>query len=90
MFNDTSNALITYQIRNNAEVIDRAIDSFVDAEKNSLSPVRLANGNGMLLGLNFDEMINLANQKFSVELESSITNLVPLVMYFYFHSSIEL
>ena len=90
IFNDSTNSLVSYQIRNNAEIIDRAIDSFVDAEKNSLSPARLANGNGFLLGLNFDEAIPLQNQKFSVELNSAITNLVPLVMYMYFHSSITL
>ena len=90
IFNDSTNSLVSYQIRNNAEIIDRAIDSFVDAEKNSLSPSRLANGNGFLLGLNFDEAVPLGNQKFSVELNSAITNLVTLVMYMYFHSSIQL
>ena len=90
LFNDQTNSLVSYQIRNNAEIIDRAIDSFVDAEKNSCSPPLVANGDNFLMGLNFDEMIPLGNQKFSVEIDSSITNLVPLVMYMYFHSMTEL
>ena len=90
LFNDQTNSLVSYQIRNNAEILDRAIDSFVDAEKNSCSPPLVANGDNFLMGLNFDEMIPLGNQKFSVELDSSITNLVPLVMYLYFHSMTEL
>jgi hypothetical protein len=90
LFNDQTNALVSYQIRNNAEILDRAIASFVDAEKNSLSPPEVANGDNFLMGLNFDEVIPLGNQKFSVELQSSITNLVPLVMYMYFHSSIQI
>lgn len=89
IFNDSTNSLVSYQIRNNAEIIDRAIDSFVDAEKNQLSPVNLANGNGFMLGLSFDEVIDLSRQKFSVELQSSVSNQVPLVMYMYFHSTIE-
>ncbi len=90
LFNDQTNSLVSYQIRNNAEILDRAIASFVDAEKNSLSPSNVANGDNFLMGLNFDEVIPLGNQKFSVELQSSITNLVPLVMYMYFHTSIQI
>ena len=82
--------LVSYQIRNNAEIIDRYIDSFVDAEKNNMSPVKVANNNGFGLGLNFDEPIDLSNQKFSVELQSSVDNFFPLVMYMYFHSVLEL
>lgn len=90
LFNNSTNSLVSYQIRNNAEILDRAIDSFVDADKNSLSPPIVANGDNFLMGLNFDEVIPLGNQKFSVELQSSVSNLVPLVMYMYFHSTIEL
>lgn len=86
IFNDSTNSLVSYQIRNNAELIDRAIDSFVDAEKNSLSTTRLANGDAFLLGLNFDEVIDLSMQKFSVELDSAVSNVVPLIIYMYFHS----
>ena len=90
LFNDSTNSLVSYQIRNNAEILERAIDSFVDAEKNSLSPPIIANGDNFLMGLNFDETIPLGNQKFSVELNSSVSNLVPLVMFMYFHSTLEL
>jgi len=90
LFNDQTNSLVSYQIRNNAEIIDRAIASFVDAEKNSCSPPALANGESFLLGLNFDEMIPLGNQKFSVEINSSITNLVPLVIYMFFHTMVQI
>jgi hypothetical protein len=90
LFNDQTNSLVSYQIRNNAEIIDRAIASFVDAEKNSCSPPALANGESFLLGLNFDEMIPLGSQKFSVEINSSITNLVPLVIYMFFHTMVQI
>ena len=90
IFNDSTNSLVSYQIRNNAELIDRAIASFVDADKNTLGTTRLANGNGFMIGLNFDEVIDLSNQKFSIELNSDVSNLIPLVMYMYFHSFIKL
>ena len=91
IFNDSTNSLVSYQIRNNAELIDRYIDSFVDAEKNNMSPVKVANNNGFGIGLNFDEVIPLGNgNKFSIELQSSVSNFSPLVMYMYFHSVLEL
>ena len=66
------------------------IDSFVDADANSLSTSRLANGDGMMIGLNFDDLVDLSRNAFSLELESSVSNLVPLVIYMYFHSQLEL
>jgi hypothetical protein len=90
LFNDSTNSLVSYQIRNNAELIDRYIDSFVDAEKNNMSPVKQANGNGFGLGLNFDEVIRLDQSRFSLELQSAVSNFSPLVIYLYFHSVIEL
>ena len=90
IFNDSTNSLVSYQIRNTAEIIDRAIASFVDADKNQLSTARISNGDGYLLGLNFDEVIDLSKQKFSVELESAVSNVVPLIFYMYFHTLVML
>ena len=90
LFNSSTNAMVTYRIRSNAELIDRAIDSFVDADKNNLSTAKLANGNGMMIGLNFDDLVDLSRNAFSLELDSSVSNLVPLVIYMYFHSQLEL
>ena len=62
----------------------------MDADKNQLSTARIANGDGYLLGLNFDEVIDLSKQKFSVELESAVSNVVPLIFYMYFHTMVML
>ena len=88
LMNNSNQNLISYVIRSIPELIDNAIDSFVDADKNSLSTARLANLNGFMLGQNFDDEINLASNKITIEIDSAISNLVPLVMYMYFHSTI--
>ena len=90
MFNNTSNSLVSYEIKSTPELTDRAIDSFVDAEKNNLSPVRLANNEGQIIGLRFDENIDLSKNAFTLQLDSAVSNLVPLIIYLYFHSTIEL
>lgn len=91
LFNDSTNTLITYLIKNNVEVIGRYIDSFVDTGRNALSPVKLADNNGFGVGLNFGgEPIDLSNQKFSVQLSSDISSAEPMIIYMYFHSTISL
>jgi len=90
LFNSSTNTLVSYILKNNSEVIDRAIDSMLDTGRNSLSPQNLDNNNGFLLGLDFDDMVDLSNQRFSVQLTSGITSLVPMIIYMYFHSFVEL
>lgn len=90
LFNDSTNTLVSYILKNNSEVIDKAIDSMMDTGRNSLSTQTLAENNGFLLGLDFDMMLNLAQSKFSVQLQSGISSLVPMVIYMYFHSFVEL
>lgn len=90
LFNDSTNTLVSYILKNNSEVVARAIDSMVDTGRNSLNTQNLANNNGFLLGLNFDQMVDLSNQKFSVQLQSGISSSVPMVIYMYFHSFVEL
>jgi len=90
LYNNSNSSLISYVIRSIPELIDNAIDSFVDADKNSLSTARLANLNGFMLGQNLDDEVNFMKNKLTVEIDSDISNLTPLVMYMYFHSTISL
>jgi hypothetical protein len=90
LFNDSSNTLISYIIKENSELQDRAIDSMMDTGKNSLSTQKLANNEGFLVGLDFDAAIDLSQQKFSLQLTSSITSNLAMIVYMYFHSQISL
>ena len=90
LWNDSTNTLISYIIKSNSEVIDRAISSMVDTGKNSLSTQNLANNNGFLLGLDFDSQVDLSNQKFSLQLTSDINSGIPMIVYMYFHSQVNL
>jgi hypothetical protein len=90
VFNDSTNTLVSYILRSDSEVIDRFIDSMVDTGRNALNTQNLAANNGFGVGLDFDEMVDLSNQKFSIQLNSGITSLVPMVLYAYFHSFVEL
>ena len=90
LFSNSTNTLISYILKNDSEVIDRAIDSMLDTGRNSLNVQTLANNNGFLLGINFDDAISLADKPLSVQLQSAISSLVPMIIYMYFHSFVEL
>ena len=90
LFNDSTNTLVSYILRNDSEVISRAIDSMLDTGRNSLNTQNLANNNGFLVGLDFDQMINLDSSKFSLQLQSGIASSEPMIIYMYFHSFVEL
>lgn len=89
-FNDSTNKLISYVLRDNQEVVARYIDSFQDTGKNQLSRNNMENNDGFGIGLNLNGDIDMTNQKFGVQIQSGITNNNPMTMYAYFHSSIQL
>ena len=90
LFNSSTNTLISYLIKSISEVQTRAIDSMLDTGRNALGTQKLANNNGFLVGLDFGEMIDLSNSKFSLQLQSQVSSAVPLICYMYFHSFTEL
>ena len=58
IFNDATNSLVSYEIKNNIELVGRFIDSFMDTGRNSLSTQKLANNNGFGLGLDLGQVID--------------------------------
>ncbi len=89
MFNDSTNTLITYLIKNNSETTQRYIDSFLDTGRNTLTTADLVNNNGRGVGLDFGQVIDLSKQRFSLQLTSEVSSSNPLIAFMYFHSFIE-
>jgi hypothetical protein len=91
LFNDSTNSLVSYLLRDYEEIVNRGIESMFSTGKNSLSINNLNNNNGFVAGLYFDDYIDLRNQKFNVQLTSGITGgSSSLLMCLYFHSIISL
>jgi len=89
LFNDSTNSLVSFLLRDYEEVVSRYIDSFYDTGKNALTVNQLANNDGFGCGLDFDDFVDLRNQKFSLQLSSGIsTQAQNLIIYMYFHSVI--
>lgn len=90
LFNDSTNQLITYRLRNATEWIERYLDSFKDSEsgENAANISNLISNVAWGLGLDFGGQIDLSNQNFALQLNREDTT--PYTIYFYFHSMLSL
>ena len=89
LFNNATNEFIQYEIKDRAEWTRRAIESFKAVKHSKASLKNLNSNHAFLLGLNFQEFIDLSNQTFSVQLTSGATSTDPYTAHLYFHSAVE-
>lgn len=90
MFNDSTNSYVSYQIKNQPELLDRYIQSFRQTGLNNASLDNLKANSGFGVGLAFDDFVNLSNQKFNVQITSGVKSTNPYIIYLYFHSLISI
>ena len=88
MFNDSSSSYISFLLRDSVEIIGRYLDSFYESPRNAMTVSNLNNNNGYGIGLDFDDFVDLRNQKFNLQIDSAVSNLNPMIVYMYFHSII--
>ena len=88
LFNDATNKYISYQMNDQNEMIHRYIDSFKNTGHNQMMLDTFRTNKGFGVGLHFQGFVNLANQRFAVQLDSDIDNQHPYNLYLYFHSLI--
>jgi hypothetical protein len=90
LFNDATNQMITYRLRNQAEWIERYLDSFRDSrtKENAATLSNIASNKVWGLGLDFGADIDLRNQNFALQL--SRNGNTAYTVYFYFHSLLTL
>lgn len=86
LFNDSSNKFITFEIKNRVEMVKRGLESIAGGASNSSSFDNLYANEGFILGLNWENPVNLANQKFNIQMNSDISSSDPYVVFMYFHS----
>ena len=90
LFNNASNALVTYTIRDLVEVADKYLESLKTSGHNT-AHLQMVKGNKSFgVGLSFGTFLNLANQAFNIQLACGVDNVNPFNAYMYFHGLIEL
>lgn len=80
MFNDSTNTYITYPLRTQEEILQHYIRSLNETGHNQIKCQNSLKGFG--IGLLFNGMVDLRNQKFNVQIRSGITEDYIMRMYF--------
>ena len=88
MFNDSTSSYISFLLRDNVEIIGRYLDSFYESPRNAMTVNNQMANDGYGIGLDFDDYVDLRNQKFTLQVDSAVSNLNPFIVYMYFHSII--
>jgi len=84
-FNDSTNSLVSYSIRDREESLHRYLESLSVSNKGCrLNAVHSNEAFG--IGLNFRDRVDLSNQRFNTQITSEISSSTPFVAYLYFHS----
>tara|TARA_R110002049_G_scaffold111716_2_gene261010 strand:- start:1131 stop:2336 length:1206 start_codon:yes stop_codon:yes gene_type:complete len=91
IWNDSTNTMITYIIKHQAEVIERYLNSFNYMGKNNATLPNLQANKGYGVGVDFGEYVDLSQQKFQVQLQTTMgTEGIPHIAYLYFHGLLQM
>ena len=92
LFANSLQNFITYTITDEDDALERGLESLESAGHSMVSAKTLKANKGMIFGLDFNEYISLADQKFTVNmkiLDSSVTQ-TPYDAFLQFHTLIEM
>jgi len=92
MFNDSTSKYISYEIKKVSEMVMEGIKAVNKSSPNQsgVTVAKLDASKSFMIGLDMGAPVNLANQKFNVQIESAATTNVPFLMFAYFSSLISL
>ena len=85
LFNDQTNSLVTYIIDDRTEMLERFIDAMGVSGHNQVSKDVFKSNGGFGLGLDFDGLVDLSKNRFTVQLQTGANN-NPSNAYLYFAS----
>lgn len=91
LFNDNQMNFITYKLEDEVEIVQRYLESF-KAMEHSLTPARISGDRAYGAGISFDDIgyINLATQKFNIQLQSEVDSGKPYTVHVVFHGIFQL
>jgi len=88
-YNDSSNAFQTFRLDNQQEIITNYLASMRSAGINGCKLNNLDSNDCFGAGIDFKDNLDFSDgRKFSMEIDSGITNASPVILYLYFHSKI--
>lgn len=90
LFNDSTNKYLTFNLKTQEEILDRYLMSLSNSKVNSFGQDKIKANEAYGLGVNFNEYLDLSQNKFGLNLTSNIASTDPYIAYLYFHGQISL
>lgn len=93
LFNESvSNSLIAYNITDQTEMLERFIDAISQSSHNQVSKDKWKSNDAWALGLNFEDEVDLSNNRFTMNIRTGSNNLntYPYDVYMYFFARKEI
>lgn len=87
-FNDSTNSLVSYSIKDDEELVERYLESLSKGGENNAKMSNILANEAYGIGLDFRDRINLSNQKLNTQITSDVNSSNPFVAYLYFHSMV--
>jgi hypothetical protein len=84
IMNDQTNSLVTYQLTDQTEILERFIDAMRDTSHNQVSQQKFRSNCAFGCGIRFSEPIDFSNNRFTLQLSSGVTNQYPVNVFMYF------
>jgi hypothetical protein len=88
LFNDATNKLQQYTQDDYGELMDGYLESLESNGIHNVRPETVKGNSAFGMGLNFNQEVDLSNQKFSVQIQSGVSSTNQYIMYQFFHSVI--
>lgn len=85
LFNNASNQYVSYALDSEEQILSKGIESIANTGHNQASLNALRTNDGYLLGVSFDDIVDLTNQNFNIQLTSDISVANPFLFYQIFH-----
>lgn len=92
LFNNTLQQYITYTIRDESDAIMKGLEALETAGHHSVSAKTLKANKGHIMGIPFNEFVDLSNQKFTInfKLDSDTITQAPMDVMMYFSTLLTL
>ena len=85
IYNNTiNNSLVSYQISDYAELLERYVKSVSDSDHSHTSMWEIKHNAGFGIGLTFDGLMDLRRQRFQIQIASSVSSDLPYAISLFF------
>ena len=85
LFNNASNQYISYALDSIEEIMSKGIESIANTGHTNAQLSNLKANDAFIMGCAFDDIIDLSNQQFNIQITSDISNANPFLLYQIFH-----